>query len=790
MKDNIFSNFGRYVLLKSIARGGMGQVWLSILGDSGWEKFCAIKKILPQNSNPDALLRFQSEAEISVKLNHSNLVSVFDVGVMGQEAYMAMELVEGENLRSIWNRCAEKRIPFPLEIVVYLMKEASKGLSHAHSFQELNLVHRDISPPNIMVSFTGEVKVLDFGLARQSEGRRFTKPGIIYGKLPYLSPEQALGKELTSKSDIFSLGIIFWEMITRKRLFENDKDTNLAAQLKKRGINKELVPPSKVAGRGNGELDKIVLSMLEYDPEKRPDAPSLTTAMGTWLSVNYPGTESRNMSAFMEYLFQDEISTFKNERSYLLDEYRRWKKNTEKEVKPGDLVADKYLIQRLLGEGGMGRVFEAVHQTLGRKVALKILEPKTTMNASEAEIRFKREARAASRIEHPSVVDVLDYGFISGSKPFLVMELLDGQNLGTILESGALDLRRGCNLGAQLALGIQAAHEEGLVHRDIKPENIHIVKDHLGREQLKIIDFGISKSVIGDDENLTRPGITLGTPEYIAPELLLGEKPSPKADIYSFGAVLFEIFTGKPPYQSMRTETIIQDKIHGRRPSIEQKRPDLPLRLKALIEGCLAQDPLKRPSSLSSVGAVLRELSFDGNAPSLKNESPEPMLATAQLKINPSEKSSHRASDTGSWMPLGLALFGALIFTFGMIQAGKGSSSEMAEFEGFTPQRLLLVEGPSENDMHVVEGKSEHLNKVVQPNNIPEVKEKKKVIRRKSSWKKRSPATGLLRRAQRAMKKGEYTLAHELARKSAKNGGGKRARDIQNRAARYLGLPY
>ncbi|MBU1220210.1 serine/threonine protein kinase [Myxococcota bacterium] len=779
MKESTFSHFGRYVLLKSLARGGMGQVWLSLIGESGWEKFLAIKKILPDSNSPDALMRFQAEAGLGVRLTHSNLVSVFDVGVLGQEAFMAMELVDGENLRSIWNRCAEKRVPFPLEVVAFIMKEACKGLSYAHSFDELNLIHRDISPPNLMVSYQGELKVLDFGLAMHSEGRRFTKPGIIYGKMPYLSPEQAAGKELSGKSDIYSLGIVFWELITGRRLFDNEKEQNLATQLKKRCEKRDIVPPSQVAKRGDAGLDKIVLSMLEWNEDDRPNASTLITDLGTWLSMNYPGCESRNVAAFMEFLFDEDIKKLKDERVELIDSYRIWKSRDDREIIPGDIISDKYRINRVLGEGGMGKVFEAVHTTLGKKVALKILEPKTSMNRQEAEIRFKREARAASRIEHPSVVNVLDYGFVNGARPFLVMELLEGDNLGKILNNGPMELRRGCRLASQLALGIQAAHEEGLIHRDIKPDNVHIVKDHSGIEQLKIIDFGISKSLMGDDENLTRPGITLGTPEYIAPELLLGEMPSAKADIYSFGAVMFEMFTGRPPFSAPRTETVISDKINGRRTKIDDLRPDLPLKLRAIIEGCLAQEPNSRPSSLYMVSEILMDTAREGNPRVLRDEMPEPAMATRHFSIAPSEKPVHRA-DSGSWMPLGLALAGAAIFIVGLMYSGRSDAKELDPFANpQIPQTVLAI--PASPEVRVTEVVPEKVILKKEPAKTTVTKSRRKVTARKAT---------LLDKAKLAIKKGNYSKAYELARRSARNGGGRGALSIQNQAARMLGLPY
>src|SRR5258708_2935479 len=153
--------FGRYTLLSNLAQGGMGALYLACQGEPGLEKLCVIKTVLPQLADKEYVARFRDEAKVVVRLTHGNLVPVFDAGmasgINGDEMYLAMEHVDGKDLRAVWNRCAKKGIAFPVDVAVYIARELCRGLNHAHTFSTMKLVHRDVSPPNVLVSFFGEV---------------------------------------------------------------------------------------------------------------------------------------------------------------------------------------------------------------------------------------------------------------------------------------------------------------------------------------------------------------------------------------------------------------------------------------------------------------------------------------------------------------------------------------------------------------------------------------------------------------------------------------------------------
>ena len=196
--------FGSYVLLKPLARGGMGALYLALSGPEESAKLCVIKTVLPHLADKEYLQRFRDEAKVVVRLSHGNLVPVFDSGQVAGEIYLAMDFVEGKDLRATWNRCAKKGIAFPVDVAAHIVKELARGLNYAHGFGDIKLVHRDVSPPNVLLSYSGEVRLTDFGLASSTLKLEKTALGIIYGKVSYMSPEQARGETLDGRTDLYA----------------------------------------------------------------------------------------------------------------------------------------------------------------------------------------------------------------------------------------------------------------------------------------------------------------------------------------------------------------------------------------------------------------------------------------------------------------------------------------------------------------------------------------------------------------------------------------------------------
>ncbi|MBN1774275.1 MAG: serine/threonine protein kinase [Deltaproteobacteria bacterium] len=217
----------------------------------------------------------------------------------------------------------------------------------------------------------------------------------------------------------------------------------------------------------------------------------------------------------------------------------------------GQIVGEKYRLSRLIGEGGMGEVYEAQHTIIGRRCAVKFLHPEMARQA-EVVTRFVREAQAASAIGHRGIIDIYDVGTTPDGAPYLVMEFLEGASLGGRLEtSGRLPVHTAVEIVAQVLSALRVAHQRGIVHRDLKPDNIYLVESPGSPMVVKLLDFGISKmTVVGDgQQRMTQTGAVLGTPVYMSPEQAAGRSDADhRLDIYAMGVILFELLTGRLPY--------------------------------------------------------------------------------------------------------------------------------------------------------------------------------------------------------------------------------------------------
>jgi serine/threonine-protein kinase len=255
----------------------------------------------------------------------------------------------------------------------------------------------------------------------------------------------------------------------------------------------------------------------------------------------------------------------------------------------GRIIADRYLILAKLGEGGMGRVYLGEHMKMNRQCAIKVMNP-NLVNDTDSATRFAREASNAARILHPNVAAVFDYGEAE-KIVYLVMEFVDGEPLSTILErEGALDPRRAVDIARQIADGLGAAHELGIVHRDLKPDNVIVARSRSQREIPKVVDFGIAKAVSGlDQEGLTRSGLVIGTPEYMAPEQLLGDPVDARADVYSLGCILYQMLTGIQAFAGDTREQMIRRRLHEAPPHVREVLPGVPQQLDGVITKMLAR---------------------------------------------------------------------------------------------------------------------------------------------------------------------------------------------------------
>ncbi len=314
-------SFGKYLLLEKIASGGMAEVYLAKSpGVDGVQKFLALKRILPQYSeHPEFIEMFKEEAKICVNLNNSNIVSIFDFGVEKNQFFLVMEFVEGKNLRQIINELKTNANAFSVDQVAYIIKEIASGLDHAHrciddsTGKPLNIVHRDMSPQNIMVSYEGEVKIIDFGIAKAENQIDSTKTGTLKGKFGYMSPEQADGQNVDPRTDLFSVGILMWELLSNERLFAASSE---AATLRK--IREMQIPMIRKINPGvPPELEKILHKILAKDRNLRyQTAAVLHKDLNKFLNIAYPEFNARDFSIFIKNLFNQ---AYKDSRRRLVE---------------------------------------------------------------------------------------------------------------------------------------------------------------------------------------------------------------------------------------------------------------------------------------------------------------------------------------------------------------------------------------------------------------------------------------------------------------------------------------
>jgi len=310
----------------------------------------------------------------------------------------------------------------------------------------------------------------------------------------------------------------------------------------------------------------------------------------------------------------------------------------EKIVKfePGQIVAGRYKIHRRIGHGGMGAVYAAEHVEFGRPVALKILSPEHS-SQTDMLTRFRGEARAASQIGHPGIIDVLDFGTTEGGCVFFAMELLDGEDLADLLaREKRIKVARGARIVELAAAAVGAAHGKGIVHRDLKPENIFLVQRG-GQESVKVLDFGVAKvndPFVGPQEGVTGRGAVVGTPEYMSPEQAGGNPVDARSDIYSLGCILYEMFVGKPPFSGKNFVTVLMK--HIGQPALPPRQADppadIPPALEKVILHALSKDPAQRYQSMEELASAVHQAAAE---PDAKADEPVWLPADELLRSEP-----------------------------------------------------------------------------------------------------------------------------------------------------------
>lgn len=303
--------FGKYLLLERLNVGGMAEVFIAkAFGVEGFERILAIKKILPTMAEDEEFIKmFIDEARISVQLNHANVVHIHELGKYQEAFYIAMEYVAGRDVRTLLERYRRRKEIMPTAQAVFIASKMCEGLDYAHRKkdargQELSIIHRDVSPQNILVSYEGEVKIIDFGIAKAANRSQQTQAGILKGKFGYMSPEQVRGMATDRRSDIFALGIILYEMLTGEKLFVGESDYSTLEHVR----NAEVPLPRQFNPDIPGGLERVLLKALAREPEDRYQwASDLQEDLMRFLLAGDQIYSSKHLAGFMKEAFAEEL---------------------------------------------------------------------------------------------------------------------------------------------------------------------------------------------------------------------------------------------------------------------------------------------------------------------------------------------------------------------------------------------------------------------------------------------------------------------------------------------------
>jgi serine/threonine protein kinase len=305
-------SFGKYFLIDKIATGGMAEIFKAkTFSHGGFENLLVIKRILPHiGENQEFVSMFVDEARVSVALQHPNIVRVFDFGKILENYFIAMECVDGKDVRNILRKLARKKEWLPPRYAAFVAHEVCKGLHYAHTKTDIHgnpygIVHRDISPSNVLVSYEGEVKIADFGIAKAENNVYQTRDGMLKGKFEYMSPEQAQGREIDHRSDLFSLGIILWEMCVGRRLFKGESELATLRKIR----DAEIPTPSSVRPDVPPQLEQIVMRALSREVELRySSAQEMGDDLRKFLFPDDADKLRREVHAYLQGLFGEEMA--------------------------------------------------------------------------------------------------------------------------------------------------------------------------------------------------------------------------------------------------------------------------------------------------------------------------------------------------------------------------------------------------------------------------------------------------------------------------------------------------
>jgi serine/threonine-protein kinase len=618
--------FERYTLLKRLARGGMGEVLLASSGGiEGAERPVVVKIIRKEHETDRSFLaRFLDEARIQAQLQHPGVAQILEATSDHEgKPYVVVEHVEGRNLSDVRSRSAQLgvRITWPEAVALGVM--LGDALAHVHERTDaegrpLEIVHRDLSPQNVMVSYGGELKLIDFGTARAENRRCHTVAGIVFAKPGYVAPEVANNTPGAAPSDLYAFGIMLWELVAGRRFLIGDSSQHMALV----GAGKRNPTPLSQLIGAPPELDQIIQKLTATRIEDRYESAAKAASDLGRLLQRAPSQADGDRSVrgrvsnLMRRLYPAEPARSRAEFARLVAEHKAAvarplpipaspEPPAAEAADPSLLPGTPYKLMSELGRGSMGVVYQALHVDLSRTVALKLMDPDKLGGA--AVDRFRAEARHIAQLSHDNLIKVFDFGVAQDGRPYYAMEYLIGESLERKLaKDGEMPQREACLVALQAARALEAAHGAGVLHRDVKPGNLLVTSAGV----VKLFDFGLSGEPVvasgGDTEALH----VVGTPEYMAPEQAKGGNADARSDIYALGAVLYELITGYQPHVAKNLVELLDLKQRVTPVLASQRRPDAGITksLDALLAKMLSADPARRPQTASELCAALEAI--------------------------------------------------------------------------------------------------------------------------------------------------------------------------------------
>jgi eukaryotic-like serine/threonine-protein kinase len=649
--------FDRYLLLKRIARGGMGEVFLATPAGTidGAERPCVLKVIRREHTEDSSFLaRFLDEARIQSQLEHPGVVRVLEAAMdSSDKPFCVFEHVEGRNLSEVRLRAQQLGVTVSWPDAIAIAMTLCEGLAHVHERtdafgQPLEIVHRDLSPQNVMIAYGGDVKLIDFGTARGQNRRCHTIAGIVFAKPGYVAPEVANNNPGGIPADIYAVGIMLWELLSGRRFLTGETSEHLAAV----AAGTRVPCPIAESVQAPPELDVILQRMTATAMEDRYGSASEAMQDFAQILKRAPSTSDGQrsvrvrISQLMHRLYPAEPTRTRSEFQRLIASAKQTlvpasalalppspePPTIESPVDPDLLGGTRYRLLGELGRGASGCVHEALHLDLGRRVALKILSKEAASDNAGFE-RFRREASTVAQLEHENIVTLYDFGKTDDDRAYFAMERLRGETLDQLLlKSGSLEWRSALNLTIQACQALSAAHQAGVVHRDIKPANLFLARNGV----LKLLDFGVAHLRLQPDlvSSDSEAFVLIGTPEYMAPEQAKGVEPSSSSDVYALASVLYELLTGERPFAADSIPVLIEAK--STQPLVSVRKRELgravPKSVDRILCEALSPKPEHRYSSAEAFRVVLQH-ALEASALTTKRRSQRVTRLATQLSL-------------------------------------------------------------------------------------------------------------------------------------------------------------